>query len=425
MQLYHIALNNLRRRKAKMIFILLGLTIGIATVTAVYSVMEAMEAEMTRQASEFGANVVITADKGELAFSYGGITLPDVLFDVEQLTLDDVAAVGNINYRRMIRVVAPKLLGVVSANGREVIVAGVHPQEQFRAKPWLRLQEDASTAGGAPMIDDENGENIGKMKEMELDVYYLDLARQDPTKIVLGERQVVAGSAAAAALAVKPGDHLNLGGEEFVVFGLLKENGSLEDEQLIMNLADAQELLGRPQEVTVIELAIDYTLGKEAELLSALTEALPHAQISSVRQELLRRDDMLTRVARFGITISVLILLVGTLVVVLSVSGAVRERTREIGIFRALGFRQSHVAKIILLEALFTSLGGGALGYMSGLILARSIGPLLISGEIYIPWRLDLFVAALSLSVVIGLLAGILPARQAARLDPAEALRFI
>ena len=275
------------------------------------------------------------------------------------------------------------------------------------------------------MIDDENGENIGKMKEMELDVYYLDLARQDPTKIVLGERQVVAGSAAAAALAVKPGDHLNLGGEEFVVFGLLKENGSLEDEQLIMNLADAQELLGRPQEVTVIELAIDYTLGKEAELLSALTEALPHAQISSVRQELLRRDDMLTRVARFGITISVLILLVGTLVVVLSVSGAVRERTREIGIFRALGFRQSHVAKIILLEALFTSLGGGALGYMSGLILARSIGPLLISGEIYIPWRLDLFVAALSLSVVIGLLAGILPARQAARLDPAEALRFI
>jgi len=417
MQLYHIALNNLCRRKAKMIFVLLGLTIGIATVTAVYSVMEAMKTEMTRQASEFGANVVITADKGELAFSYGGITLPDVLFDVEQLTLDDVAAVGNISYRDMIRVIAPKLLGVASANGREVIVAGVHPQEQFRAKPWLRLQEAAPTAGRAPMSGDE--------KEMGLDVYDLDLARQDPTQIVLGERQVVVGSSAAAALAVKPGDRLDLGGEEFVVFGLLKENGSLEDEQLIMNLAAAQELLGRPREVTVIELAVDYTLGKEAELLSALTEALPQAQISSVRQELLRRDEMLTRAARFGISISVLILLVGTLVVVLAVSGAVRERTREIGIFRALGFRRLHVAKIILLEVLFISLGGGVLGYMSGLILARSFGPLLISGGIAIPWRLDLFAAALLLSVTIGLLAGIFPARQAAGLDPAEALRFI
>lgn len=422
MQLYHIALNNLCRRKAKMIFVLLGLTIGTATVTAVYSVMEAMKTEMTRQASEFGANVVITADKGELAFSYGGITLPDVLFDVGQLTLDDVAAVGNISYRDMIRVIAPKLLGVASANGREVIVAGVHPQEQFRAKPWLRLQEAAPTAGRAPMSNGENGE---KMKEMGLDVYYLDLARQDPTQIVLGDRQVVVGFSAAAALAVKPGDRLDLGGEEFVVFGLLKENGSLEDEQLIMNLAAAQELLGRPQEVTVIELAVDYTLGKEAELLSALTEALPQAQISSVRRELLRRDEMLTRVARFGISISVLILLVGTLVVVLAVSGAVRERTREIGIFRALGFRQLHVAKIILLEVLFISLGGGVLGYMSGLILARSFGPLLISGGITIPWRLDLFAAALLLSVTSGLLAGIFPARQAARLDPAEALRFI
>jgi len=336
--------------------------------------------------------------------------------------LDDVAAVGNISYRDMIRVIAPKLLGVASANGREVIVAGVHPQEQFRAKPWLRLQEAAPTAGRAPMSNGENGE---KMKEMGLDVYYLDLARQDPTQIVLGERQVVVGFSAAAALAVKPGDRLDLGGEEFVVFGLLKENGSLEDEQLIMNLAAAQELLGRPQEVTVIELAVDYALGKEAELLSALTEALPQAQISSVRRELLRRDEMLTRVARFGISISVLILLVGTLVVVLAVSGAVRERTREIGIFRALGFRQLHVAKIILLEVLFISLGGGVLGYMSGLILARSFGPLLISGGIAIPWRLDLFAAALLLSVTIGLLAGIFPARQAARLDPAEALRFI
>lgn len=419
MQLYHIALNNLRRRKARMLLVLLGLTIGITTVVAVYGILEAMKAEMTRQASEFAANVVVTADTGELTFSYGGITLPEVMYDVEQLTLDDLAAIDTVPSRDMVRVVAPKLLGVTSVGDMEVIVSGVRPQEEFRVKPWLRLQDAATGAEAA------EGDGAEKEKEMELDVNYLDLARQDPTQIVLADRQVLVGASVAATLGVKPGDRLELSEQTFVVFGLLKENVSLEDEQIIMNLAAAQELLGRPQEVTVIEMAVDYTLGAEEALLTELAQALPHAQITSLRQETLRRDELLTRLTRFGMSVSVLILFVGTLVAALTISGAVRERTREIGIFRALGFRQSHVAKIILLEALLISFAGGILGYAAGVLAARSAGPLLTAQPLVVPWRLDLFAAALLLSVGIGLLAGIFPARQAAKLDPAEALRFI
>jgi len=417
MQLYHIALHNLRRRKARMFLVLLGLTIGITTVVAVYGILEAMKAEMTRQASEFAANVVITADTGELTFSYGGITLPEVMYDVEQLTLDDMAAIDTIPSRDMVRVVAPKLLGVTSAGDMEVIVSGVRPREEFRVKPWLRLQ---GAATGAEAAEGDVAE-----KEMELDVNYLDLARQDPTQIVLADRQVLVGASVAATLGVKPGDRLELSEQKFVVFGLLKKNAPLEDEQIIMNLAAAQELLGRPQEVTVIEMAVDYTLGAEEALLDELAQALPRAQITSLRQETLRRDELLTRLTRFGMSVSVLILFVGTLVAALTISGAVRERTREIGIFRALGFRQSHVAKIILLEAFLISFSGGILGYAAGVLAARSAGPLLTAQPLVVPWRLDLFAAALLLSVGIGLLAGIFPARQAAKLDPAEALRFI
>ncbi|MCL5981351.1 MAG: ABC transporter permease, partial [Firmicutes bacterium] len=155
MQLYHIALNNLRRRKARMLLVLLGLTIGITTVVAVYGILEAMKAEMTRQASEFAANVVVTADTGELTFSYGGITLPEVMYDVEQLTLDDLAAIDTVPSRDMVRVVAPKLLGVTSVGDMEVIVSGVRPQEEFRVKPWLRLQDAATGAEAAE--GDDNG----------------------------------------------------------------------------------------------------------------------------------------------------------------------------------------------------------------------------------------------------------------------------
>jgi putative ABC transport system permease protein len=436
MQLYHIALNNILRRKAKMLFVLLGLLIGVATIVSVYGVVEAMRAEMTRQVAKFGANIVITPDAGELTFSYGGITLPAVLFDVEQLTGEDVAAIENIPSREVIRAVAPKLLGLATAGGRHqgdadgqnVVVVGANLQQEFMVKPWLRLrsgeemrsdEQNASESGTVP------SEESAPVAEKEMDFAMLDLAREDLTRLVLSDEQILVGSSLAATLGVMEGDLLTLSGREFQVFAVLKDSGSAEDEQILLNLSAAQALLARPEQVTVIELAADYTLGSEEVLLGELQEALPNVEVTSLRQEALRRDEMITRLVRFGTSVSVLILFVGMLVVGLTMSGAVRERTREIGVFRAIGFRKSDVAKIILLEGLIISVLGGMLGYFVGMAVAYYAGPLLANMSIQVPWRLDLFGLSVLLAILIGLLACIVPARQAAKLDPAEALRFI
>ncbi|MCW3491394.1 ABC transporter permease [Dethiobacter alkaliphilus] len=419
MQLYHIAINNLRRRKAKMVFVLLGLVIGIATMVSVYSVVETMQVEMTRQVSEFGANVVITPDAGELTFSYGGITLPAAMFDVEVLTLEDVEAIDGVSSREMLRAVAPKLLGVATTEAEQnLIVVGANLQQEFMVKPWLRLRsEDEMMEDATEVMVGEDGE------EMEFE--RLNLAREDLDRLVLSDSELMLGSTLAANLGVMEGDYLTLSGTEFQVFAVLEDSGSAEDEQIFMNISAAQSLLERPGEVTLIELAADYTLGSEEALLSQLNDALPHAEITSLRQEALRRDEMLTRLVRFGMSVSVLILLVGLLVVALTMSGAVRERTREIGVFRAIGFRKSHVTKIILLEGVLISVVGGILGYLAGMSVARYAGPLMANMDIQVPWRLDMFLLAIVLAVVIGLLASIYPARQASQLDPVEALRFI
>ncbi|MBS4021160.1 MAG: ABC transporter permease [Dethiobacter sp.] len=419
MQLYHIAINNLRRRKAKMLFVLVGLVIGVATMVSVYGVVETMKTEMTRQVAEFGANVVITPDAGELTFSYGGITLPEVMFDVERLTMDDVAAIASVPSRNMIRAVAPKLLGLASLEtGQNLIVVGSNLQQEFMVKPWLRLRDaqEMAETGRRTMVTSDG-------QEMEFE--RLDLARQDFEQLSLKDNEILLGSTLAANLGIMEGDRLTLSGQGFHVFGVLKDSGSSEDEQILMNLGAAQAFLGRPHEVTVIELAADYTLGSEDALIAQLRQALPRAEVTSLRQEALRRDEMLTRLSRFGMSVSVLILFVGMLVVGLTMSGAVRERTREIGVFRAIGFRKSHVTKIILMEGAFVSVLGGIIGYIAGTSAARLAGPVLAGMEISVPWRFDLFALAVLLAVVIGLAASIIPARQAARLDPAEALRFI
>jgi putative ABC transport system permease protein len=423
MQLYHIALNNLRRRKAKMFFVLLGLVIGIATMVSVYGVVESMKTEMTRQVAEFGANIVITPDAGELTFSYGGITLPDVKFDVEQLTTDDVAAIGGVASSEMLRAVAPKLLGVTTTEQQKnVIVLGGHLQQEFLVKPWLRIrQEQVPSNEGSTSEEDAADSGM----EMEMNFTQLDLAREDLTQLKLNDSQVLVGSTLATTLGVEEGDSLTLSGKEFQVFAVLKESGSAEDEQILMNLGAVQLLLERPDEVSLIELAADYTLGSEEALLSQLNEALPRAEITSLRQETLRRDEMLTRLVRFGMSVSILILFVGMLVVGLTMSGAVRERTREIGVFRAIGFRKSHITKIIIMEGVIVSVLGGIIGYITGMFVARYAGPLLADMSISVPWRLDLLAVAVGLAVVIGLLASLYPARQASKLDPAEALRFI
>ncbi|EEG78187.1 ABC transporter permease [Dethiobacter alkaliphilus] len=419
MQLYHIAINNLRRRKAKMVFVLLGLVIGIATMVSVYSVVETMQVEMTRQVSEFGANVVITPDAGELTFSYGGITLPAAMFDVEVLTLEDVEAIDGVSSRDMLRAVAPKLLGVATTEAEQnLIVVGAVLQQEFMVKPWLRLRSEDE------MMEDATEVMVGEDGEV-MEFERLDLAREDLDRLVLSDSELMLGSTLAANLGVMEGDYLTLSGTDFQVFAVLEDSGSAEDEQIFMNISAAQSLLERPGEVTLIEMAADYTLGSEEALLSQLNDALPHAEITSLRQEALRRDEMLTRLVRFGMSVSVLILLVGLLVVALTMSGAVRERTREIGVFRAIGFRKSHVTKIILLEGVLISVVGGILGYLAGMSVARYAGPLLANMDIQVPWRLDMFLLAIFLAVVIGLLASIYPARQASQLDPVEALRFI
>ena len=419
MQLYNIIFNNLRRRKSKMFFMLLGIVIGIATIVSVYNVVESMKTQMTKQVSEYGVNVVITPDSGGLTFSYGGIILPEILYDVEQLTNEDAERISQLESKDMVRIVAPKLINVdMLDSGQKITVVGGNLKQEFMIKPWLTIKN-------------ENGEeetilqNFEPTGEKNMDFIPIDLNRQDIELIDLSDNEIMMGYALANSLKVSIGDTLKLSNKEFEIKFILSESGEAEDNQILMNLETAQMLFDNPEEITVIDLSVDYLAGSEEALLAEINEKLPHVQVSSLRQETLRRDEMLQRLVRFGVAISILIVLIGMMVVGITMSGSVRERTREIGIFRALGFRKSHIVKIILSEAVIVSFIGGMIGYMVGNLIASYAGPVFIGENMQAEWSAVILLASVGLSVAIGLISGIMPALKAAKLDPAEALRFI
>jgi putative ABC transport system permease protein len=120
------------------------------------------------------------------------------------------------------------------------------------------------------------------------------------------------------------------------------------------------------------------------------------------------------------------VLLIGSLVVLVTMMGSVRERTVEIGIFRAIGFRKSHVMKIILIEAGIISGLAGVLGYLVGLGATQIAIRFFHEGQaVSIPLNFELAAGALILSIVIGIVSSIYPATLAARLDPNDALRAL
>jgi putative ABC transport system permease protein len=121
----------------------------------------------------------------------------------------------------------------------------------------------------------------------------------------------------------------------------------------------------------------------------------------------------------------VIVLLIGGLIVFISMMASVNERKREIGIFRAIGFRRSHVVRIIFLEALIVGGLAGLLGIVFGLGVSMAVGPVITgvkSGVVVDPL---LGIGVLLLSAGIGILSSAYPAFQASKLDPTVALRSL
>ncbi len=385
MRLRTIAFNNLRRRKSRFAFLVLGLMAGIATVVTLLSLSSALTAEAEHKLDNFGANILVTPATDELSLSYGGISLGGVTVDATEIRQEDLARIGTIPNWRNISVVAPKVLGGVMIGSSRALLMGVDPEKEFRLKRWWSVE-------GRPLAQDD---------------------------------ELVAGSTVARRFGLHPGDRLDLKGKSFRITGILRETGSQDDGLLLASLPAAQRLLGKEGTVSLVEVAALCANCPVEDMVRQIAAVLPGAKVGAIQQVVKTRMHALQQFRLFSLGIAVVVVLIGSLVVFVTMMGAVKERTREIGIFRALGFRRGHVVSLILLEASWASLLAGLLGYLAGMGATRAILPLLSDGHPHLAWSAPLAAGSLLLALVAGTMASLYPALQASRLDPTEALRAL
>ena len=187
--------------------------------------------------------------------------------------------------------------------------------------------------------------------------------------------------------------------------------------------------------MTIVEVAALCHACPIEEMVEYISQALPHAEVTAIQEVVGARMQVMEQFQGFAMGMGGLVTMVGALLVFITMMGSVRERTTEIGIFRALGFRKSHVASIILREAALLAVFSGVVGYTLGIITAKVMLPHFIAltdenegsehlmPGVEISFDPLLGLAALGLALAVGLVASTYPAMTAARMDPQEALR--
>ncbi len=410
MKLRNIAVDNLKRRKSKMIFLMVGMMIGITTIVIIFTITAAMQEDVQKKMDEFGANIMVLPKTNTLSMSYGGISIPSAQYDVREINNSEIDRIWSIKNKENIATVSPKLLGAVNIGNDTILIVGADLANEIKLKKWW-------------MFSNESEINIIRTKKKSL---VCPSETITVTEIEgLKENDVIIGSGVAEKLNKKPGDKINANNREFTVKGVLEETGSQDDSIIHMDLKTAQELLGKEGKITLVEVAAICTGCPVEEIARQINEIMPEAKATPVKQVVKERMETINNLNNFGIAIGAVILFIGSIIVFITMMSSVNERTREIGIFRAIGFRRMHIISIIFMEALIVSFISGIAGYALGMAVALFSGSAIAGIEITIPFNPYLAVGAVALSVVVGTLATIYPAFKASKIDPAEALRHI
>jgi ABC-type antimicrobial peptide transport system permease subunit len=235
-----------------------------------------------------------------------------------------------------------------------------------------------------------------------------------------GTREALLGRTAADAMGVEIGESVNVFGSRFRVVGIYETGVAFEDSAMVISLREAQALFGGPRKVGFLGIALRDPRQVDS-VLKELEERFPEISVSKTAEFADSLPDLQTMSAMIG-AISFLAVLVGGIGMMNTVFMSVFERTREIGVLRALGWRKRRVLGMIMKESLLLSAMGGVVGILLGMGLGNLFPLLLAYLEPFFSG--ELVVRALVLALVLGSIAGLYPAWWASRLDPLEALRY-
>jgi putative ABC transport system permease protein len=392
-ELVRLALSRLSTSRLRAFLTMLGVIIGVGSIVALVSVAQGATSGITSSIQGLGTNLLlVTPGSTSSGFTRGAAG------SATTLTIQDAAAMTTV---AGVSAVEPEV------STQKVVIAGIK-------------NATTSIVGTTAAYPEVRSFTIWEGA-------FFNQAAVDE-----GLRNAVIGSTTADNLGLDGtsiGQTITIGGIPFRLVGILQPKGS-SDDQVLIPLATARHYFvgGTTVRTVGVSVASSDQIAATQALLTLLLQQRHGTNGTNDDFTITSQSQLLSTFSSITGLLTVLLggiasisLLVGGIGIMNIMLVSVRERTREIGIRKAVGARSADILFQFLVEALVLSLLGGAIGIAVGLLSSALIGQIAGWGFIFNPITI---VVAVGFSLVVGVVFGVWPARAAARLDPITSLRY-
>lgn len=394
MRLHSIVLKDIFRRRTKLLVGVLGVVIAASAIVAVITTFTAATDSLYDESGKFGANIIIRPQTNSIPLIEGSTTVGSISTGENYIDESKLPNIYTIENSANLAVVSPRLYGIANigiSSSSPVILMGVDPKEEPKIKAWWKLD--------GRWISAEDGERT----------------------------EVMLGSDIAKPLGLVTGSTITLtNGNNSVngdVVAVIETTGGSEDGYIITSLKTAQYLFDNEGKISSIEVRALCNDCPVEEMSRQIEAALLNVEARAMSQIVLSEMALIKRTQSSAMAVSIITLLVSALTVASTMLASVNEKLKEIGIMRAVGASDIQIVSMLLFEGAIIGAIGGSVGFVLGTLVSFVAAPLLLSVTPSPIWIL--LPAAAGVSITVGMVASVIPAKRAVSIDPAEVLRSV
>jgi putative ABC transport system permease protein len=398
----NLAIKNINERKSRSFLTLLGICIGIMAIIALLGIGEGMQQAITGELSSLSDTIVVsTGQISADAFGGGGFEQGNG----EYLTERDLSDIKRISG---IKDVSSILFGpaIITFNGESTPVSLVGIDENNMEKIF-----------GIGVLGLENGEFIKEGQQNTCVVGYNVAYEYFDDEVQIGNK-------------------IKISGNKFIVVGIYKKQGagmSTEtDDNIHITPRDFEKITGQSESSSAIIRV--YDVNNVESIADDIEQAINENHGDDDFANVITMSSLIESIQQVLSIVQVVLLSIASIALVVASIGimntmltSVMERTREIGIMKAIGANNKDVLLIFIMEGVLISIIGGIAGILLGVIGSRGLSAIMtrsFGGELTPVISINSIILGLTVAIIVGLLSSLYPARKAAKMSPIEAVRY-
>jgi putative ABC transport system permease protein len=377
MSFLSLIVKNPFRNKTRAVLAIVGIAIGIATIVALGMVTGGLQTA-TQSTLKAGAAEISVTQTGANTFESGGGTLNESL----ATDLKNISGVKDT-------------AGVLRANANTT---------------------GASTFGGLPV----NGIDSSKLSLEGIDSVNGTIYSNGSSN------QLILGKTVAQSLNKTVGSTINLFGTDFTVTGIYETGNFIQDAGAFTSLNTLQNLTNNNGKISVITVKVTDNANVTS-VSQTIENTYPNQLTATTAADQANRINQgLGTINTASTAISLLAIIIGGIGIINVMIMSVYERTREIGVLKAVGWRSRRILTMILGESIILTLAAAVVGIIMGVVGVEVLLNVLPSAGTAIKpvLTVNILLRAFGIAFVVGLIGGLYPAYRASRLAPTEALRY-